>query len=76
MEDVKRVSDKISSISIEVFNIGEILKAYLALLDPTTAPLGVNMDMISNGICGLIEHLERISNDLDKTYLSLNHPEE
>ena len=66
------IKDQIHDLSVEVNNISEMVKAYIALIEPNhVALVPIDTDMICNGLCGIVNHLDRIAVDLDEMWLSL-----
>ena len=65
------MKDQLHDLSVELNNISEMLRAYIALIEPNhIALVPIDSDMICNGLCGIVNHLDRIALDLDEMWLS------
>ena len=70
------MKDQLHDLSVELNNISEMLRAYIALIEPNhIALVPIDSDMICNGLCGIVNHLDRIALDLDEMWLSFRADE-
>lgn len=66
------IKDQIHDLSVEVENIAEMIRAYVALVEPNHVALApIDTDMICNGLCGVSQHLDRIADQLDRMFLQI-----